>query len=107
MIADRKLGLTASGHGQLLGALGVGALLGALALSRLRSRFGGNSLLLVAAVGFGLSTTVLCAGGQLRRGTGRVGVRWHGLAAAPVDAQCVNAAQLPGWVRTVGCRCIN
>ena len=59
VIAKDQLGLSSSGYGLLLGALGVGAVLGALLLSRLRSRFGQNTLLTAAAAGFAVATVVL------------------------------------------------
>ncbi|MBB2989719.1 MFS family permease [Mycolicibacterium iranicum] len=59
VIAADQLGLSSSGYGLLLGALGVGAVLGALLLSRLRSRFGQNTLLTVSAAGFAMATAVL------------------------------------------------
>ncbi|MBX7435232.1 MFS transporter [Mycobacterium sp. Y57] len=59
VIAKDQLGLSSAGYGLLLGALGVGAVLGAFALSRLRLRFGQNSLLTIGAVGFAGATAVL------------------------------------------------
>src|ERR1700712_2711017 len=59
VIASDQLGLSASGYGFLLGSLGVGAVLGAFLLSRLRSRFGQNTLLTVGAAGFAFTTVVL------------------------------------------------
>jgi MFS family permease len=59
VIAANHLGLSSSGYGVLLGALGAGAVLGAFLLSRLRARFGQNTLLTVAAAGFAVATAVL------------------------------------------------
>ncbi|MGB3481798.1 MAG: MFS transporter [Mycobacterium sp.] len=59
VIAKDQLGLSASGYGLLLGALGAGAVLGAFLLSRLRSRYGQNTLLTMAAMGFAAATVVL------------------------------------------------
>lgn len=59
VIAKDQLGLSSSGYGLLLGALGVGAVLGAFVLSRLRARFSQNTLLTVAAAGFAVATAVL------------------------------------------------
>jgi transmembrane secretion effector len=59
VIAKDRLGLSSSGYGLLLGALGAGAVLGAFLLSRLRSRFGQNTLLTVGAAGFAVATVVL------------------------------------------------
>src|SRR6478752_5200830 len=49
VIASGRLGLSSSGYGLLLGSLGAGAVLGAFMLSRIRARFGLNTLLTVAA----------------------------------------------------------
>jgi MFS family permease len=51
--------VSSSGYGLMLGALGVGAVLGAFLLSRLRARFGQNTLLTAGAVGFAVATAVL------------------------------------------------
>ncbi|MEV3901738.1 MFS transporter [Mycobacterium sp. NPDC050551] len=59
VIAKDRLGLSSAGYGLLLGALGAGAVLGAFLLSRLRARFGQNTLLTVGAAGFALATAVL------------------------------------------------
>src|ERR1700712_3672877 len=59
VIAANQLGLSSSGYGLLLGALGAGAVLGAFLLSRLRSRFGQNFLLTAGAAGFAVATAVL------------------------------------------------
>ena len=58
VIAKDRLGLGSSGYGVLLGALGAGAVLGAFLLSRLRARFGENTLLTVGAGGFAVATAV-------------------------------------------------
>ncbi len=59
VIAKDQLRLSSSGYGLLLGALGVGAVLGAVLLSRLRVRFGQNTMLTTGAVGFAVATAVL------------------------------------------------
>jgi MFS family permease len=59
VIAANQLGLSSSGYGLLLGALGAGAVLGAFLLSRLRARFGQNALLTIGAAGFAVATAVL------------------------------------------------
>src|SRR6195952_4342100 len=59
VIASGRLGLSSSGYGLLLGALGAGAVVGAFLLSRIRSRFGQNTLLTAAAAGFAVTTVVL------------------------------------------------
>ncbi|MCV7152085.1 MFS transporter [Mycolicibacterium pyrenivorans] len=102
VVADRQLGLSASGYGLLLGALGVGAVLGAVGLSRLRSRFGENTLLTVAAVGFGVATTVLALVHSFAAVMAALvlgGMAWL------LCLSTLNAAMqlsLPGWVRARG-----
>ncbi|MEU4705308.1 MFS transporter [Nocardia salmonicida] len=54
VIAHDRLGLSSSGYGLLLGALGLGAVCGALGLSRLRVLFTPTQRLALAAVLFGL-----------------------------------------------------
>ncbi|MCV7170822.1 MFS transporter [Mycobacterium manitobense] len=59
VIASDRLGLSSAGYGLLLGALGAGAVLGAFMLSRLRARFGQNTMLTLGAAGFAVATAVL------------------------------------------------
>jgi MFS family permease len=59
LIANRRLGMGSSGYGLLLAALGVGAIGGALVLARARARWRGNTLLMVASVGYGVSLAVV------------------------------------------------
>ncbi|WP_432279009.1 MFS transporter [Nocardia brasiliensis] len=56
VIARDELGLTSSGYGLMLAALGVGAVLGAVGLSRLRALLTPTQRLTTAAVLFGLAT---------------------------------------------------
>ena len=102
VIARDQLGLGSSGYGALLGALGVGAVLGAFALSRLRSRYGQNTLLIAGAGGFALATAVLAL-------VHNVGVVAAGLViggtAWLLTLSTLNASMqlsLPGWVRARG-----
>ena len=102
VIADRKLGLTSSGYGLLLGALGVGAVLGAVGLSRLRSRFGENTLLTIAALGFAGATAVLALVDSFVLVLAALVL---GGAAWLLCLSTLNAAMqlsLPGWVRARG-----
>lgn len=59
VIAAGRLGLSSSGYGLLLGALGAGAVVGAFLLGRLRARFGQNALLTAGAAGFAAATAVV------------------------------------------------
>ncbi|HYO19587.1 MAG TPA: MFS transporter [Dermatophilaceae bacterium] len=102
VIAANQLGLSSSGYGLLLGALGAGAVLGAFLLSRLRTRFGQNFLLTAGAAGFAVATAVLAL----------VPVFWIVLAALVVGGaswllslSTLNASMqlnLPAWVRARG-----
>ncbi|VEG51807.1 arabinose efflux permease family protein [Mycolicibacterium aurum] len=102
VIAKDQLGLSSSGYGLLLGALGVGAVCGAFLLSRLRSRFGQNTLLTVGAAGFAVATAVLA----LVHSFGIVLVALViGGAAWLLTLSTLNAAMqlsLPAWVRARG-----
>ncbi|MGW0160853.1 MFS transporter [Mycobacterium sp. NPDC003323] len=102
VIADRRLGLTSAGYGLMLGALGLGAVLGAVALSRLRSRFGENSLLIIAAVGFAGATAVLALVNSFAVVLVALvfgGTSWL-LCLSTLNASM--QLSLPGWVRARG-----
>ena len=102
VVADRQLGLTASGYGVLLGALGVGAVLGAFGLSRLRSRFEENTLLLMAAAGFAIATAVLALVHVFAIVLAALvlgGTAWL-LCLSTLNASM--QLSLPGWVRARG-----
>lgn len=102
VIAADRLGLTSSGYGLMLGALGLGAVLGAFVLSRLRARFEQNTLLAAGAVGFAATTVVLAL-------VPVVGVVLAALvvggAAWLLTLSTLNASMqlsLPSWVRARG-----
>ncbi len=59
LVANRRLGLGASGYGLLLGALGVGAIAGALVLSRARTRLSANGFAALAGAVFGVALIVV------------------------------------------------
>src|SRR4051812_581397 len=106
VIASDQLGLSASGDGLLLGSLGVGAVLGAFLLSRLRSRYGQNTLLTVGAAGFAATTVVLAlvpnfAAVLLALLVG--GACWL-LSLSTLNASM--QLSLPSWVRARGLSCI-
>ncbi|MFI6866312.1 MFS transporter [Nocardia sp. NPDC050406] len=56
VVAHDRLGLSSSGYGLLLGALGLGAVIGATQVARLRHTLRPTRLLAVAAVAFGIAT---------------------------------------------------
>jgi MFS family permease len=59
LLTRQELGMSASGFGGLLGAVGAGALMGAYALPRLKKRFSVDRITGVATVVFGLALLVL------------------------------------------------
>ena len=102
VIAKDQLSLSSSGYGLLLGALGVGALLGAVALSRIRARFGQNTLLTVASVGFSAATAVLALVpnfGVVLAALVIGGASWL-LCLSTLNASM--QLSLPAWVRARG-----
>lgn len=102
VIAADQLQLSASGYGVLLGALGVGAVSGAVVLSRLQAAFGQNTLLTVAAVGFGAATAVLATVHVLPVVVIALvigGTSWL-LALSTLNASM--QLSLPAWVRARG-----
>lgn len=102
VVARDQLGLTSSGYGIMLGALGLGAVAGAVGLGRLRQLLNPTARLAVAAVLFGVATLgaalvpvlgvvlVLLVGG---------GLAWL-LAMSTLNATM--QLLLPAWVRARG-----
>jgi MFS family permease len=102
VIANDQLGLSSSGYGGLLGALGVGAVFGAVMLSRVQSAFGQNTLLIIAAVGFAAATALLALVHNLTVVIVALvvgGIAWL-LALSTVNASM--QLSLPAWVRARG-----
>ncbi len=102
VIAANQLGLSSSGYGLLLGALGLGAVLGAFLLSRLRARFGQNALLTVGAAGFTVATVVLALVPVFAAVMAALIV---GGASWLLSLSTLNASMqlsLPAWVRARG-----
>lgn len=102
VIAADRLGLSSSGYGLLLGALGAGAVLGAFLLSQLRARFGQNTLLTAGAVGFAVATVVLATVPSfVAVAVGLVvgGASWL-LSLSTLNASM--QLSLPAWVRARG-----
>ncbi|WP_245717334.1 MFS transporter [Nocardia jejuensis] len=58
VVARDRLGLSSSGYGLMLGALGVGAVLGGLGFATLRRRLTATRMVTVSAVLFGVATFV-------------------------------------------------
>jgi MFS family permease len=102
VIAKDRLGLSSSGYGLLLGALGVGAVLGAVALSVLQAKFGQNALLTVAALAFAAAAAVSALVPNLAAVLALLvfgGVGWL-LALSTLNASM--QLSLPAWVRARG-----
>ncbi|AWT51342.1 MFS transporter [Mycolicibacterium smegmatis] len=102
VIAKDQLDLTSSGYGVLLGALGLGAVCGAFVLGRLQKMFELNTLLVVAAIGFGGATVVLALVHQVAVVVIALvlgGTAWL-LALSTLNASM--QLSLPGWVRARG-----
>nr|MDT0659962.1 MFS transporter [Micromonospora sp. DSM 115978] len=102
LIASRRLGMTSSGYGLLLGALGVGAIAGGLVLPWVRRRLSANQYLMLAGLLFGLVLLVVA----LVRSVPLVllalvpaGLSWV-LVLSNVNAEM--QLFLPGWVRARG-----
>ncbi|WP_029116420.1 MFS transporter [Mycobacterium sp. URHB0044] len=102
VIAANQLGLSSSGYGLLLGALGLGAVSGAFLLGRLRARFGQNALLAVGAGGFAVATAVLALVPNFAVVFGALVI---GGASWLLSLSTLNASMqlsLPAWVRARG-----
>lgn len=102
VIANDQLNLTSSGYGVMLGALGLGAVCGAFALGRLQKMFELNTLLIVAAIGFGAATVVLALVHHVAVVLVALvlgGTAWL-LALSTLNASM--QLSLPAWVRARG-----
>jgi len=102
LIANRQLGMGASGYGLLLAALGIGAIGGALVLSRVRARWRGNHLLMAASIGYGVC---LAAVGVVRDPVVVTLVLLPAGAIWTAVMSSINAEMqmfLPAWVRARG-----
>ncbi len=59
VVASQRLGLSASGYGLLLGALGIGAIVGAFTLPRVRAALSNNAMLIAASAIYGVVLIIL------------------------------------------------
>ncbi len=102
VVAHDRLGLSSSGYGLLLGALGLGAIIGATQLARLRKSLRPTGLLAVGAIAFGLATL---AAAQLRNEVVVLVLLVLGGLGWITAMSTLNATMqllLPGWVRARG-----
>ena len=102
LVASRRLHLSASGYGLLLGALGVGAVVGAVLMPPLRRRLSTNGILVASGVAYGLALLVV---GVVPNTIAVLAVLLPAGAAWIATLSTTNAAMqlfLPGWVRARG-----
>ena len=92
LVANQRLGMSASGYGILLAALGVGAIAGALVMPRVRARLSPNRLLFLAGVVFGGAMLVVAFVRQPVVVTRVPGAGGHGLGGRAVQRQRDHAA---------------
>ncbi|MFI5775782.1 MFS transporter [Nocardia sp. NPDC051570] len=100
--AHDRLGLSSSGYGLLLGALGVGAVIAATQLARMRRMLSPTRLLALAAVAFGIATVV--AAGVPFTAIVLVSLVFGGFAwvTALSTMNSIMQLLLPAWVRARG-----
>ena len=99
--ASQHWHLRAIGYGAVLGTVGVGAVLGALVMSRLRTAYSANELLVLAAL---IDAAGLLAAAYLPLAPGVVLLLLSGVAWIATLTTLTVAAQLslPDWVRARG-----
>jgi predicted MFS family arabinose efflux permease len=99
--ASQHWHLRAIGYGAVLGTVGVGAVLGALVMSRLRTAYSANALLVLAAL---IDAAGLLAAAYLPLAPGVVLLLLSGVAWIATLTTLTVAAQLslPDWVRARG-----
>jgi predicted MFS family arabinose efflux permease len=99
--ASQHWHLHAIGYGAVLGTVGVGAVLGALVMSRLRTAYSANALLVLAAL---IDAAGLLAAAYLPLAPGVVLLLLSGVAWIATLTTLTVAAQLalPDWVRARG-----
>ncbi len=99
LIADRQLGLAASGYGILFSALGVGAVTAALGLGRLTQHLSSNQILAVAGIGFALAFAGVAVTSSIWVAVPLLVVCGFGWTATVATVISELQLFLPGWVR--------
>lgn len=102
VVAHDRLGLSSSGYGLMLGALGVGAVAGGLGFAALRARLSATRMVTLAAALFGVATLVSTLVDSLPLvllALVIAGVGWP-LALSTVNSTML--LMLPAWVRARG-----
>jgi predicted MFS family arabinose efflux permease len=98
-LAQRRLGLSATGYGVLLGAAGAGAVAGAVLMPRLRGWLSASQLLTAAGVVYGAGLVALASARSVAEAVAvllPVGVAWIVVIAG---LNATTQAFLPDWVR--------
>ncbi|WP_229070235.1 MFS transporter [Actinoplanes sp. DH11] len=98
-LAERRLGLGATGYGVLLGAAGAGAVAGAILLPMLTGRLSASRQLTIASLGYGLGLIALAFTRNAAVAVAvliPVGVAWIAVIAG---LNATTQAFLPDWVR--------
>jgi MFS family permease len=99
LIADRQLGLPASGYGILFSALGVGAVAAALGLGRVTQHLSSNQVLAVAGIGFALAFAGVAVTSSIWVAAPLLVVCGFGWTATVATVISELQLFLPGWVR--------
>ncbi|APA98232.1 Leucine dehydrogenase [Nocardia seriolae] len=102
MVAHARLGLSSSGYGILLGALGIGAVLGATQVARLRRWLQPTRLLAVSALAFGVATLGAAVLTDLAPMLLLLVIGGVGWMSAMSTMNSTMQLLLPGWVRARG-----
>ena len=99
LIANRQLGLGASGYGILFSALGVGAVAAALGLGRVKRYLSSNQVLALAGAGFAVAFAGLAVTSSMWLAIPLLVVCGFGWTATVATVISELQLFLPGWVR--------
>src|SRR3954451_15739730 len=99
LIADRQLGLAASGYGILFSALGVGAVAAALGLGRVTQHLSSNQVISIAGIGFALAFAGVAVTSSMWVAIPLLVVCGFGWTATVATVISELQLFLPGWVR--------
>ncbi|MBK8459200.1 MAG: MFS transporter [Micropruina sp.] len=102
LIANRQLGLGASGYGLLFAALGVGAVAGTLSLGRVNARLAANTLLAIAGATYAVVFALLMVAPSLWVAIPLLVIAGFGWTANLSTFNAELQLFLPGWVRARG-----
>ncbi|WP_405498501.1 MFS transporter [Nocardia sp. NBC_00511] len=102
IVAHARLGLSSSGYGLLLGALGVGAVLGATQVARLRRVLSPTRILAFSAIAFGIASAGAALLHHLPLVLIALVIGGFGWMSAMSTMNATMQLLLPGWVRARG-----